>query len=59
MAPKKYIEKMIGGYHNMFGEKPKTRYKSPLESGDHPEMDQSEFLGEDGVQKCQSLIDSI
>ena len=59
MAPKKCIEKLIDGYHNMFREKPKTRYKSPLESGDHPEMDHSKFLGEDGVQKYQSLIGSI
>jgi hypothetical protein len=27
-----------------------------LESNDHPEIDSSEFLGEDDVQKYQSLI---
>ena len=26
MSPKKYIDKMIDGYQNMFGEKPKTKY---------------------------------
>ena len=58
-APKKYIEKMIDGYQNMFGEKPKTKYKSPLEGGDYPELDQSEFLDATGTQKYQSLIGSI
>ena len=33
MAPKKYIEKMVDGYVNMFGEKPRTRFSSPLEKG--------------------------
>ena len=55
-APKKYIEKMIDGYQNMFGEKPKTKYKFPLEGGDHPELDQSEFIDDTGTQKYQSLI---
>ena len=43
----------------MFGEKPKTKYKSPLEGGDHPDLDQSEFLDGTGTQKYQYLIGSI
>jgi hypothetical protein len=41
MAPKKYIEKMMMGYKQMFGEKPPTKVHSALEKGDHPELDTS------------------
>ena len=59
IAPRKYIDRMIDRYKNMFGEKPRTCYKSPLEKGDHPELDNTEFLDPMGVQKYQSLISSI
>ena len=59
MAPRKYIDKMIDGYFNMFGEKPRTRYSSPLEKGNHPELDTSELLDESGIQKYQSLVGSL
>lgn len=59
MAPQKYIEKMIDGYMNMFGEKPRTRYSLPLEKGDHPELDKSELLDETIIQQYQSLIGSL
>ena len=55
-APKKYIEKMELTYRQMFGEKPKGRPRSPLESGDNPELDTSEFLKEDDIKKYQSMI---
>jgi hypothetical protein len=35
MAPKKYIEKMMMGYGQMFGEKPSTKVHSPLDKGGH------------------------
>ena len=45
-------------YSRMFGSKP--RYlTSPLEKGDHPELDTSEELDEDGKKKCQSLIGAL
>jgi hypothetical protein len=50
MAPKKYIEKMMMGYEQMFGEKPSTKVHSPLEKGNHPELDTSELLDQTGVQ---------
>jgi hypothetical protein len=34
---------MIGQFENMFGCKPRE-YTSPLEKGDHPEVDTSEEL---------------
>ena len=43
----------------MFGEKPKTRCKSPLEKDDHPETDISDLLDVEGIQQYQSLIGSL
>ena len=59
MAPKKYIEKMIMTYEQMFGFKPNQKYTSPLEKGDHPELDKTELLDESGIQKYQSLIGAL
>ena len=44
MAPQKYIEKMIDTYVRLFGEKPKTKFHSPLERNDRPELVKSELL---------------
>jgi hypothetical protein len=59
MAPRKYIEKMMMSYETMFGEKPSTKFHSPLEKGDHPELDTSELLDQNGIQQYQSLIGSL
>jgi hypothetical protein len=58
-APKKYIDKMIGTYERLFGSKPSQRVTSPLEKGDHPEIDTSDLLDEDGVKIYQSLIGAL
>ena len=57
-APRKYIDKLINDYIQMFGIKPK-QYWSPLEHGDHPEVDNSEELDESGIKKYQSMIGSL
>ena len=57
-APKRYIDKMIDSYFQLFGEKPKP-YTSPLEKGDHPELDTSDELGEVDIKKYQSLIGAL
>ena len=59
MDPKKYIEKMVQSYEQMFGTKLGKRPYSPLEEGDHPELDTSSFLGEDDIMKYQSLIGQL
>ena len=59
MAPKKYIEKMVSTYQQMFGEKPKEIVTSPLEKGDHPELDVSELLGPEDIVRYQSLIGAM
>jgi hypothetical protein len=56
-APHKYIDKLIVSYQRMFGSKPKTnKIMSPLVKGDYPEIDDSRFLEEEGIQQHQSLI---
>jgi len=58
-GPKKYIEKMEDAYVRMFGKKPKRNISSPLESNDHPELDTSELLDDDGIARYQSIIGQL
>jgi hypothetical protein len=59
MAPRKYIDKMMETYVRLFGDKPCTRYHAPIEAGDHPELDTSEFLDAEGITTYQSLIGTL
>jgi Reverse transcriptase (RNA-dependent DNA polymerase) len=54
-GPHSYIDKMLDNYERMFGEKPKE-YSSPLENGDHPDIDDSDLLDPGDIPKYQSLI---
>ena len=54
MSPKRYIERIAETYKRFFGEKPsKSGVSSPLENNDHPELDASELLEEEGIQQYQ------
>ena len=59
ISPRKYIEKMLGTYEREFGCKPTQNVHSPLEKGDHPELDDTELLPLDGINQYQSLIGSM
>ena len=59
MAPKKHIEKMNNGYTSIFIKKPSSKYKSPLEKGDYPELETAEILNEDAIKIYQSLIGAL
>jgi hypothetical protein len=59
IAPRQYIEKMLATYEQLFGQPPKQNVTSPIEKGDHPELDESELLDSDGVTKFQSLIGAL
>ncbi|MGL4933428.1 MAG: reverse transcriptase domain-containing protein, partial [Aeromonas sp.] len=61
-GPFNYVEKMMDTYERLFGEKPKG-VTSPLEKGDHPELDTSPEVDEHNrsiymsmVGQCQWLI---
>ena len=55
----KYHKKMMDAHTRMFGGPPKQNVQSPIEKGDHPELDTSELLEPDDVSKYQSLIGSL
>jgi hypothetical protein len=57
ISPKKYVERMIVNFERMFNQKPKLA-SSPIEKGDHPEIDVSEEMDVDGIAKYQSLLGS-
>ena len=59
LAPRKYIERMVANYERLFGESPKQVVTSPLEKGDHPELDTSDLLDDEGIRKYQSLIGGL
>ena len=57
-GPRKYIDKLVMAYEKMYGTKPKE-YQSPLEKGDHPELDNSEELDEEGITQYQSMMGAL
>jgi len=58
--PRWYIDgKMVDTYVRLFGMKPSTKLLSPLEKGDHPEIDDSKFLDGEGTQTYQSLVRAL
>ena len=56
MDPGKYIDQMMESYKQHFGVKPDMKHRSPLQKGDHPELDTTPFLDEEGKMIYQSLI---
>jgi hypothetical protein len=59
ISPTKYIDKLVKTYEKLFGESPKQVVTSPLEKGDHPEVDTSELLDAKGIQLYQSMIGAL
>ena len=57
--PKKYLEKMLLSYKLMFGQEPVCSYTAPLEPNDHPELDETDLLGEDDRAKYLSMIGQL
>jgi Reverse transcriptase (RNA-dependent DNA polymerase) len=49
ISPIKYIDKLVKNYEKSFGMKPNTSVTSPLEKGDHPELDTSELCTNDQI----------
>jgi hypothetical protein len=56
--PEKFIDKMMESYKRMYGSFP-NKAKTPLEKGDHPEVDDSELLEEDETRQYMSLIGQL
>ena len=58
-APCKCIEKMSEACFSYFGSKPNTACASTLELGDHPELDDTPLLDQDGIQQYQSVVGTL
>ena len=59
LRPRKYIDRMVATYEQIFGEKPCTKVSSPLEKNDHPELDDTELCDAEGVRQYQSIVGSL
>jgi len=53
------MNKMVDNYIRLFSTKPSTKPLSPLKKGDHPEIDNYDFLDEEGTQTYQSLVGAL
>ena len=57
-SAKQYVERMHDNYTRLFKSSPRS-HTTPLEPNDHPELDLSPELDEDGIARYQSLIGSL
>ncbi|KAL7581370.1 hypothetical protein ACA910_021962 [Epithemia clementina (nom. ined.)] len=57
-ALRKYVSKILEAYKNMLGEDPKAS-KLPLDKNYHPELDNSELVGPDQIQKYMTMIGQL
>ena len=55
---KGYIKKMLLSYAKLFNSTPKE-YSTPMDEGDHPELDLSPVLDTNGIRLYQSLIGAL
>ena len=56
---KKYVSKMLSTYEHMFPGEPLKKQSSPIHKGDHPELDESEFISEEDKAKYMSMISTV
>ena len=53
---KKYISKILGTFKHMFPGETLKKQSSPIIKGDHPELDDSEFVSEEEQGKYMSMV---
>ena len=58
LGSKTYVSKMLKNYERHFGGLPRTQ-SAPLADGDHPELDQSALLDEEGRSLYMSLVGAL
>jgi len=56
LRPRKYIDRMVATYEQMFGEKSCTKVWSPLEKNDHPELDDLDLCDDEEVKQYQCIL---
>ena len=55
---KRYVEKLMDAYNRMFGDLPMKK-GTPSKNDDHPELDETPILSEDGIKQYQSMIGGL
>ena len=58
-GPQKYIERMADAFQTLFPGEKVHKYSTPLEKNDHPELDESEILGDEEKSKYMSMIGAL
>ena len=58
MDPGQYVNRMEEAYLQHFKVKPNQKHRSPLQKGDHPELDTTPFLDEKEKEIYMSLVGS-
>ena len=58
MDPGQYVKRMEEAYLQHFKVKPNQKHQSPLQKGDHPELDTTPFLDEKEIEIYMSLVGS-
>jgi hypothetical protein len=53
-----YVQKILSNFERVYGEMPKELVQ-PVETNDHPEVDTTELLDQDGINQYQSLIGEL
>jgi hypothetical protein len=59
ISPTKYIDKLVKNYEKTFGMKPNMSVMSPLEKGDHQELETSELCTTEQIAQYQSVIGAL
>jgi hypothetical protein len=59
ISPTKYIDKLVKNYEKLFGMKPDQSVTSPLEKGNHPELDTSELCPTEQIAQYHSMIGAL
>ena len=57
-GPRRYIDKILDTYKRNFGTEPHNK-NSPMVQNDHPEIDDSDFLGPEDIKLYQSMIGAL
>ena len=58
-TPRKYISKILDSFSKMYPDEKFISIKSPLEKNDHPELDNSELVDHQEIQKYMSMIGQL
>lgn len=58
ISQESYLERMFAMFERIFGHTPR-HYQSPIEKGDHPELDTTDFLDDEKTKLYQSLVGAL